>query len=101
MNAQEQQVFEFSQEMNAQEQQVQSSQQVASTTFLQTTTSYQEPHVLDRPTHINLLTPFEQLEVLCELMVDFENIKDNNMDLTPELKHQGWLMYFKRLYGPI
>lgn len=45
-------------------------------------------------------TPFDQLEVLCELLVDFENLKDNGIDLTPELKHQGWLIYFNRLYGP-
>ena len=101
MNAQEQQVFEFSQEMNAQEQQGESSQQVAFITDLQTITSYQEPHVLDHPAHINLSTPFEQLEVLCELLVDFENLKDNGMDLTTKLKHYGWLIYFNRLYGPI
>lgn len=35
------------------------------------------------------------------MLVDFENLKDNGMDLTPELKHQGWLIYFNRLYGPI
>lgn len=101
MNAQEQQVFEFSQEMNAQEQQVESPQQVASTTAFQIITSYQEPHVLDCQAHINLSTPFEQLEVLCELVVDFENLKENGMDLTPELKNQGWLTYFNHLYGPI
>lgn len=60
MNAQEQQVFEFSQEMNAQEQQGESPQQVTSITALETTTFYQEPHVLDLPTHINLSTPFAQ-----------------------------------------
>lgn len=87
MNAQEQQVLEFSQEMNSQEQQGESSQQVASITTLKTTTSYQEPHVLYRPSHINLSTSFEQLEVLCELLVDFENLKDNDLDLTQELKH--------------
>lgn len=101
MNAQEQQVFEFSQEMNAIEQQVESPQQVASTTAIQTTTSYKEPHVLDRQTHINLSTPFEQLEVLCELLVDFENLKENGMNITPELKNQGWLTYFNRIYGHI
>lgn len=97
MNAQEQQVFKFSQEMNATEQQVVSPQQVASTAATQTTTSYQGPHVLDRPTHINLSTPFEQLEVICELPMDFDNLKENGMDLTPELKNQGRLTYFNHL----
>lgn len=33
--------------------------------------------------------------------MDFDNLKENGMDLTPELKNQGWLTYFNRLYGPI
>lgn len=83
MNPQEQQVFEFSQEMNATEQRVESPQQVASTTATPTIISYQEPHVLYRPSYINLSTPFDQLEVLCELLVDSYNLKENGMDLTP------------------
>lgn len=82
MNPQQQQVFEYSQQMNATEQQVEASQQVATLTVTPSTTSYQEPHVLDRPPHINLVTPFEKLEVLCELLVDFDNLKKNGMDLT-------------------
>lgn len=81
--------------------QVESPQQVTSTTSIQTTTSYKEPRVLDRPARINLSTPFEQLEVLCELLVDFENLKENGMNLTQELKNQGQLTYFNRLYVPI
>lgn len=30
--------------------------------------------------------------------MDFENLKDNGMDLTPELKNKGCLTYFNRLY---
>lgn len=61
---------------------VKASQQVATSTVAPSTTSYQEPHVLDRPAHINLSTPFEKLKVLCELLVDFNNLKENGMDLT-------------------
>ena len=65
------------------------------------TTTYQEPHILDRSSHINLSTPFEKLKVLCEMLVDFENLKKNGMDLTQEMENQGWENYFKCLYGPI
>lgn len=57
--------------------------------------------ILDRPSHINLATPFEKMEVLCESLVDFENMKRNGVDLTEDLKKQGWGNYFQRLYGPI
>lgn len=87
--------------MNSIEQQVEASQQVATTTAMSSITSYQEPHVLDRPPHINLATPFEKLEVLYELLVDLENLKTNGMDLTQELKNQGWANYLKHLCGPI
>ncbi|KAI5400592.1 hypothetical protein KIW84_065469 [Lathyrus oleraceus] len=62
---------------------------------------YREPHILDREPHIHLATPFEKLEVLCESLVDFENMKRNGVDLTEELKMQGWETYFQRLYGPV
>ncbi|XP_050916658.1 uncharacterized protein LOC127131797 [Lathyrus oleraceus] len=87
--------------MNTTEQQVEASQQVATPADAPSITSYQESHVLDRPSHINLSTPFEKLEVLCELLVDFDNLKENGMELTQELKNQGWLTYFNRLYDPI
>ncbi|XP_050893102.1 eukaryotic translation initiation factor 4 gamma-like [Lathyrus oleraceus] len=44
---------------------------------------------------------FEKLEVLCELLVDFNNLKRNTIDLTEELEKQGWGNYFKRLHGPV
>lgn len=50
---------------------------------------------------MNLSTPFDKLEVLCDLLVDFDNLKANGMDLTQELENQGWDNYFNRLYGPI
>lgn len=35
---------------------------------------------------ITLSTPEKDLEVLCELMVDFESIKDHMFDLLPAVK---------------
>lgn len=35
------------------------------------------------------------------MLVDFDNLKENGMDLTQELENQGWANYFNRLYGPI
>lgn len=87
--------------MDVVEKQVEASQQVATQISMPLTTSYQEPHILDRPPHINLAALFEKLEVLCELLVDFDNLKKNGMDLKQELENQGWDNYFKRLYGPI
>lgn len=45
--------------------------------------------------------PFEQLEVLCELLVDFDNLKKNGINLTEELENQGLENYFKLLYVPV
>lgn len=101
MDPQQQQVFEYSQEMHIVKQQVEAPQQVTTQIATPSTTSYQEPHVLDRLPHINLATPFEKLEVLCELLVDFDNLKKNGMDLTEDLENQGWENYFKCLYGPV
>lgn len=71
--------------MNAIEKQLEASQQVVTQTATPSTTTYQEPHVIDRPPHITLATPFEKHEVLSELLVDFDNLKKNGMDL-----HKSW-----------
>ena len=47
-----------------------------------------------------LLTPVDNLEVLCELIIDFESLKENGFDLYEEVKAQGWDKYFDRLVGP-
>lgn len=101
MDTQQQQVCEYSQQMDATETHVEAPQQVTTQTTTSSINNYQEPHVLDRPPHINLATPFEKLEVLCELLVDFDNLKRNVIDLTEELEKQGWGNYFKRIYGPV
>ena len=47
------------------------------------------------------LIPVESLEVLSELMVDFENLRENGFDLFPAVKFQGWESFFDRLIGPV
>ena len=68
--------------MDVVEQRAETPQQAATQTATTSITAYKEPHVLDRPPHINLATPFDKLEVLCEMLVDFDNLKRNNVDLT-------------------
>lgn len=87
--------------MEANEKLAKAPQQTSIATATTSTTVYKEPHVLDRPPYINLATPFKTLDVLCESLVDFDNMKLNGVDLTEKLKKQGWETYFQRLYGPI
>lgn len=87
--------------MESTEQPPNSSQQTTTTTAVISTPIYKEPHILDCEPHINLATQFDKLEVLCESLVDFENMKRNGINLTEELRKQGWEKYFQRLYGPI
>ena len=47
-----------------------------------------------------LLTPVKNLEVLSELIIDFESLKENGFDLTEEVRAQKWERYFDRLVGP-
>ncbi|KAI5418243.1 hypothetical protein KIW84_042751 [Lathyrus oleraceus] len=101
MDAQQQQVFNFSQQMESSTTAQSSSIPTPTVTGVSITLVYKEPHVLDREPHINLATPFEGLEVLCESLVDFNNMKRNGVDLTEELHQQGWENYFQRLYGPV
>ena len=37
-----------------------------------------------------LITPINSLEVLCELIIDFESMKENGFDLTTNVAIQGW-----------
>ena len=86
MDSQQQQVYNFSQQMESTEQHANTSQQTTTETATTSITVYKEPHILDCPAHINLATPFDKLEVLCESLVDFENMKHNGIDLTKELR---------------
>jgi hypothetical protein len=101
MDSQQQHVYDYSQQMDAIEQHVDTPKQVVTQSTTTSITAYEEPCVLDRPPHINLATPFEKLEVLCELLVDFDNLKRNDIYLTTELEKQGWGNYFQRLYGSV
>ena len=101
MNPQEQEVFNFSQQMEAASNPQTSNTQTPMVVDVTTTPVYKEPHILEREQHIHLSTPFEGLDVLCESLVDFENLRRNGVDLTEDLHKQGWENYFNRLYGPI
>ena len=47
-----------------------------------------------------LLTPVDNLEVLCELIIDFESLQENGFNLDEDVNAQGWNRYFDRLLGP-
>ncbi|KAI5435515.1 hypothetical protein KIW84_022077 [Lathyrus oleraceus] len=101
MDSQQQSVFNYSQQMNSSNAAQSTSNPTPTVTGATTTPVYKEPHILDREPHINLATPFEKLDVLCESLVDFNNMKRNGVDLTEELHQQGWGNYFQRLYDPV
>ena len=101
MDTQQQFVFNYSQQMDSSNQVPSTSNPTPTVTGVVTTPIYKEPHILDREPHIHLATPFDKLEVLCESLVDFENMRRNGVDLTEELHQQGWGNYFQRLYGPV
>lgn len=46
---------------------------------------------------ITLSTPEKNLEVLCEIMVDFQRIKYHDFNLLPAVKFQGWEKFFDSL----
>ena len=97
MDTQQQSVFNFSQQMDSSNPAQSTSNPTPTVTGVVTTPVYKEPHILDREPHINLATPFEKLDVLCESLVDFENMRRNGVDLIEELRKQGWGIYFQRL----
>ncbi|XP_050919850.1 uncharacterized protein LOC127137432 [Lathyrus oleraceus] len=86
MGPQQQSVYNYSQQMEAMKQTPIFSQQKTATTSVVSTPIYKEPHILDREPHIHLATPFDKLEVLCESVVDFDNMKRNRIDLIEELR---------------
>ena len=47
-----------------------------------------------------LLTSVDNLEVLCELIIDFESLQENGFDLYGDVTAQGWNKYFDHLLGP-
>src|SRR3954470_16873464 len=45
--------------------------------------------------------PKDELEVLCELMVDFDNIEENQFHLKEDIIFQGWTSLFAEFVGPV
>lgn len=50
---------------------------------------------------LTLTTPIDERGVLCELLVDFDNMKDNGIDILTAIKFQGYENYFNRLRGSV
>lgn len=46
-------------------------------------------------------TPVDNMEVLSKLLVEFNNMKDNGIDLLIGVKVQGWEQFFNCLQGPV
>ncbi|XP_058774791.1 uncharacterized protein LOC131649061 [Vicia villosa] len=47
------------------------------------------------------LIPLNELEVIVEMMVDFNNLEKHDIHLTEDMKFQGWEAFFYRLCGPV
>src|SRR4051812_39938975 len=45
--------------------------------------------------------PKDELEVLCELMVDFDNLEENQFHLKEDIIFQGWTSLFAEFVGPV
>lgn len=50
---------------------------------------------------LTLSTPAMQLEVLCGMLVDFDNLKANGFDLIKWVKSQNWEGFSDRLKGHV
>ena len=50
---------------------------------------------------LTLNTPVDELMVLCETIVDFKNMKNNDFDFSEMLEFQGWKCFFERLAGHV
>src|SRR3954465_9682987 len=45
--------------------------------------------------------PKDELEVICELMVDFDNIEEHQYNLKEDVIFQGWTSLFAEFCGPV
>ncbi|KAI5412338.1 hypothetical protein KIW84_057134 [Lathyrus oleraceus] len=50
---------------------------------------------------LTLHTSVNELMVLCETIVDFKKLKDNDFDSSETLELHGWKTFFVRLIGPV
>lgn len=57
--------------------------------------------VLEGIPELTLHTPVNELMLLCETIVDFKNLKENDFDFSETLELQGWKNLFERLTGPV
>src|SRR4051812_20901058 len=74
-----------------------SSQNVGSSTLL---------HIQNKPNQeltpvVACSIPKNELEVLCELMVDFDNIEEHQFHLKEDMMFQGWTSLFAEFCGPV
>ncbi|KAI5420797.1 hypothetical protein KIW84_044575 [Lathyrus oleraceus] len=76
-------------------------QKIQQPTQLEKQQAQQQEQIREGIRELTLSTPVIQLEVLCELLVDFENLKVNGFDLTKGVRTQGWKGYFGRFKGPV
>ncbi|XP_058745806.1 uncharacterized protein LOC131618645 [Vicia villosa] len=51
--------------------------------------------------HNTCLIPLDELEVICEMMVDFDNLEAHDIHLTDDIIFQGWQTFFYGLCGPV
>src|ERR1044072_322202 len=107
MNRQEEEAVKYFQEYMEQEhRQIEgtaSSTAAVSSSLMETTTvpTIDENHIARRPAQVHCNMRFDDLVVLKELRVDFNNINSNGFDLREEMIFQGWENYFARLHGPV
>ncbi|XP_058733381.1 uncharacterized protein LOC131604990 [Vicia villosa] len=47
------------------------------------------------------LIPMDDLEVICEMMVDFDNLEAHDIHLKDDMISQGWQAFFYGLCGPV
>ncbi|XP_050889238.1 uncharacterized protein LOC127094448 [Lathyrus oleraceus] len=57
--------------------------------------------VIEGLPEITLNTFVDELMVLCETIVNFKNLKDNDFDFSETMEFQGWKALFERLNGPV
>lgn len=48
-----------------------------------------------------LFTNFKSLEVLCEMLVDFQSLEDSGCNLNHNVDTQEWNRFFDHLHGPV
>src|SRR4051812_1640787 len=68
--------------------------------------SFVPPHIQDEVNQeltpvVACSIPKDELEVICELMVDFDSIEEHEYHLKEDIIFQGWTSLFAEFYGPV